>query len=236
MDVGWFLHERLKFIDQFYKTAAAPYVLRKDQIELGVTPFEPPYSEDGEPPFQNEWFEADDSLHVLGYSCISMLSDTLKIFFATWSRLLNLVVDDRTAKVMKRQGFVSGYRVLFEKHLEIRLQDSGVDFDLLQQMVLVRNRVQHHDSLTLVRPNHSKHNLALQKSPFFLNEDECKILSDSTANRNDVWLIAPRIAVSAEHLADALAAVANLSDWMDEVAGTIRYRRNRQPSKLPEGT
>lgn len=49
MDVGWFLHERVAFIRQLYKTSAAPYAARKDQIEHGLDPFEPPYSEDGSP-------------------------------------------------------------------------------------------------------------------------------------------------------------------------------------------
>ncbi|MCR5891194.1 MULTISPECIES: hypothetical protein [Burkholderia] len=229
MDVGWFLHERVNFIRQLYKTSAAPYAQRKDQIERGVDPFEPPYSEDGEPPFQVEWQEADDSLHVLGYSCVSMLSDTLKIFFDTWKRLTGLAVDDETAKVMKKRGFVAGYCALFETHLGVHLDDSGIDLELLEQVVLVRNRVQHQNSLTMNRPSHSTRELARLKSPFFLDEFERNLLSDVDMNRDSVWLMAPRIAVTGDHLMSVLDAVDRLADWMDEVIEPFRYRRNRRP-------
>lgn len=73
MDVQYFLSRRIDFIRQYYATASAPYVERKRKIEAEEEPFVPPYSEDGEPAFLKEWLEADESLHVLGYSCISML-------------------------------------------------------------------------------------------------------------------------------------------------------------------
>ena len=37
-----------------------------------------PYSEDGEPPFMQEWSQADIELEVLGRTCVSMLSDSLE--------------------------------------------------------------------------------------------------------------------------------------------------------------
>lgn len=52
----------------------------------------PPYGEDGEPPFLNEWIEADESLLVLGYACISMLAASFHLYLAsssshtTWKR------------------------------------------------------------------------------------------------------------------------------------------------------
>jgi hypothetical protein len=57
MDVDWFLKERTKFIRQYYAVAIIPFETIRSQIENGVEPYEPPYSEDGEPPFQVELAE-----------------------------------------------------------------------------------------------------------------------------------------------------------------------------------
>ena len=191
MDVGWFLHQRVGFIRQLYATSAAPYIERQRLIDAGEAPFEPPYSEDGEPPFLLEWQEADDSLHLLGYACVSTLSDTLKVFFGEWERLTGVTTDPATAKVFKKQGFVAGYRALFEQRLGVQLADSGVDLELLEQVVLVRNRVQHQDSLTMNRPSHSKAELARLKSPFFLDDHERQTLTRINGNGESVWLMPP---------------------------------------------
>ena len=69
MDIHYFLGRRISFIRQFHATASEPYNERMRKIRAGEEPFIPPYSEDGEPPFLDEWLEADESLHVLAYSC-----------------------------------------------------------------------------------------------------------------------------------------------------------------------
>ncbi|BFG81435.1 hypothetical protein PTKU46_94690 [Paraburkholderia terrae] len=105
MDVGFLLQRQVDFIRQLDETSAAPYIERKRQIEAGASPFEPSYSEDGEPPFQVEWQEADDSLHVLGYACVSMLSDTMKVFFDTWQRHLGVRDDPSLDKVFRKKAW-----------------------------------------------------------------------------------------------------------------------------------
>lgn len=51
MKVGEFLKDRTGFIRRHYETAAAPFYEIMRRIEAGEEPYEPPYSEDGEPPF-----------------------------------------------------------------------------------------------------------------------------------------------------------------------------------------
>ena len=84
MDINFFLRERTKFIRQFYDAASFPFLERRRKIEAEEDPFVPPYSEDGEPPFLEEWVEADDSLQVLGYACINLLAAGFHLFFKTW--------------------------------------------------------------------------------------------------------------------------------------------------------
>jgi hypothetical protein len=78
MNVLFFLNERTNFIRQFYTTTSAPYIERIQKIEAGVEPFVSLYCEGDEGEFYAEWSEANDSLCVIGYSCVSMLSTALK--------------------------------------------------------------------------------------------------------------------------------------------------------------
>ena len=65
MDVDWFLKERTKFIRQYYALAIAPFETIISQIENGEEPYQPPYSDDGEPPFQAESRSALATLRLL---------------------------------------------------------------------------------------------------------------------------------------------------------------------------
>lgn len=78
MDLCFFLKERTKFIRQFYNNASLAFDEIKRKIEQEEEPYVQPYSENEEPAFLEEWIKAEESLHVLGYSCISMLSASLK--------------------------------------------------------------------------------------------------------------------------------------------------------------
>ena len=53
----------------------------KRQIEQEEPPFDdPPYSEDPEPAFLEEWLEAETSIQIVGLACVSLLADTLKLY------------------------------------------------------------------------------------------------------------------------------------------------------------
>ncbi|MBL0206523.1 MAG: hypothetical protein IPP84_00715 [Propionivibrio sp.] len=113
MDVGYFLRQRTAFIRQLYVTTTREYVERQHKIKAEVEPFVPPYSEDGEPPFLEEWVEADESLQVLGSACLSMLAATVKLYFQTWVRELGVPVDGSLRKAEFGRSFVNGYRAYF---------------------------------------------------------------------------------------------------------------------------
>ncbi|WP_109479894.1 hypothetical protein [Paraburkholderia sp. C35] len=237
MDVGWFLHERVRFIRQLYERSSVPFVERMRMIRDEVPPFEPPYSEDGEPPFLEEWGIDDQSLHVLGYACVSMLSDTLKVFFATWDRLIGLPRDPPIKKIFKDRGFVAGYTALFDARLRVKLADSGVDLDLLEQIVLLRNRVQHQEHLSLMRPSHSEADLAKMAKPYFLDDHERQSLAENGGDRETAWLMAPSVSVTGEQLMGVLDAVDRLADWMDTALEPFRYGRGQRfDPVVPEAT
>ncbi|NOT15492.1 MAG: hypothetical protein HOP21_07945 [Methylotenera sp.] len=62
MDIQYFLNQRVKFIKQLYVISSAVYIERKRLIESNEVPFAAPYSEDPEPPFLEDWLEAEESL------------------------------------------------------------------------------------------------------------------------------------------------------------------------------
>jgi hypothetical protein len=91
VDVLYFLTERTKFIRHFYETAGEPFRETMRRIEAAEAPFdEPLYDEDGQPPFLNQWLQAETALDVLGRSCISMLSASLQLYFSTWELQLGI--------------------------------------------------------------------------------------------------------------------------------------------------
>jgi hypothetical protein len=82
MDVLYFLKQRTLFIKEFYATSREPFLEIQRKIDAGEAPFEPdPFDEGGEPPFFGEWIRAETSLEILGRTCISMLSASLKLYF-----------------------------------------------------------------------------------------------------------------------------------------------------------
>ena len=107
MDVGYFLNERIAFVRHYYDTASFPFIEKKRKIRAGEEPFIPPYSEDGEPPFLEEYGEAEESLQVLGYSCISMLAAALQLYLRTWTIELGRPVGDSFKREFKA-GWLHG--------------------------------------------------------------------------------------------------------------------------------
>ncbi len=64
MDVLAFLKDRTGFIRWYYDTAGVPFreIMRK--IETGEAPYEPPYSEDPEPPFLRRTLSPNRNRHT----------------------------------------------------------------------------------------------------------------------------------------------------------------------------
>lgn len=215
MDVRFFLNRRIAFIRQFYVTASEAYIERKRKIEAEEEPFIPPYSEDGEPPFLEEWVEAEESLQVLGRSCISMLAATLHLYFKTWERQIGISVDESLKPEFKK-GWLNGYRAYFARHVRIRFENGPVNLSILEEVVLARNRIQHPESITSHSSHYSDDDLQKLPHPFFLDEREQSFLAEVEEGER-TWLMPPTIHISSERLFTALAEVARFAEWMEQV-------------------
>jgi hypothetical protein len=214
MDVRYFLERRLAFIDHYYRTAASPFLERKRLIEAGESPFVPPYSEDGEPPFLEEWLEADESLQILGQTCLSMLSASFHLYFTTWERRLGIPVAESLKSTFKKRGWFNGYKAYFMQNFQVNFEDSSCNLHLLEELVLARNRVQHPESISSRSTSYSADDLKKLPSPFFVGEREFDLLlSADESERN--WLVPPTISVTEAKLQAALAEVRRFSDWLE---------------------
>ena len=214
MDVRYFLGERLAFIKQLYPQSAAPFIETKRKIEAEEEPFIPPYSEDPEPPFLAEWIEAEESLQVLGHVSISMLSASLNLYLKAWERKLGRPVDSSFKSDFKK-GWLNGYMAYFKNHFSVNFENCPCDLVLLEELILVRNRVQHPETITMQRSYYSQSDLSKIKSPYFIEANDQELLSGMEDGEKS-WLMPPSIHVTEEKLMKAIAEVEDFAKWLEE--------------------
>ena len=215
MDVHYFLIKRLNFVRQFYVTASMPYLERKRKIEAEEEPFVPPYSEDGEPAFLEEWLEADESLHVLAYSCISMLAAALHLYFKAWVKESGVPTDEQQFKRVKgKQGWLAAYMKHFLQRFNINIGGTSINLRLFKEVVLARNLVEHPESITSLRPHFSGDDLRKLKHPFFVDEREAELLAHAEEGER-AWFIPPTLHVTHAQLLDVTSEIERFAEWFE---------------------
>ena len=225
MDVLFFFKRRTEFIRRFYETAGTPFLETLRKIDAEEPPFDdPPYTEDEEPPYLEEWIEAREGLEVLGRTCVSMLSTSLRLYFETWEREFGIRRESGEHKRTFKGGFLQHYKTCFEKILQISWVDCPANIELIEQMILARNRDQHPDHITTMRVRHKKKDLSKYPLPFFMNESEKEFHANSDMEGR-LLMDPPTIEVSPDALRQALAETEKLTDWLEEHMLNVLYRR-----------
>lgn len=216
MDIQFFLWKRLEFVEQFYQNCAAFFVERKRKIEAGEEPFVQPDNEDGEPQFLAEWIEADESLQLLGLSCISMVATSFHLYLQTWERQIGIPIDESLKPRFKNGGWFRGYKAYFAERLGVRFEESECDLSLLEELVLARNRAQHPDSITSHSARYADSDLKKLPRPFFADQRELELfgeIDESACN----WLAPPAVRVTGEKLRAAISEVMRFSKWLEDL-------------------
>ncbi|WP_333876038.1 hypothetical protein [Methylobacter sp.] len=237
MDVLFFLKERTKFIRQFYTTTSTPYIERIEKIYAGEEPFVPSYNEDDEGEFYADLAEANDSLCVIGYSCVSMLSTALKLYFQSWEKeAIGIVGEDkkRTKIDQKykdywrernesfKKGALHGYRWVFSYHLNIDFDASPACLVKLEDIFLSRNKIEHPPSITNLKTYYGDSDLdKLQNNPFFIDEGEIDPFVE-TDEEKKFWYKWFNLHVSEEKLFMAISEVECFSEWLDNEIKTVK--------------
>jgi hypothetical protein len=211
MDIEFFLKDRTKFIRYFYEAAIAPFTAIMDDIENEVAPYIPPYSEDGEPPFLSEWIDAKSGLETCGHHALSMLASSLQLYLKAWVDRLDKY-HGMTFKVnFKKKGWFNGYCEIF-KEIELDISVCPANLNIIEQIPLVRNRIQHPEQLTSVNVSHSESDLNKYPSPYFVQDSE---LALSSEQEEQSWLFPPAIAPSKEKINEAISNVVQLCSWLE---------------------
>lgn len=226
MDYLAFTKMRTQFLRYFYAEAAKPFREMRRKIEAHEPPFhDPPGYEDEEPPFFSEWQDAGDALDVLGQSAASLLSQTLKLYLEHWVQELRRragdeqlqkesigVPSDSRYKAAFKKGWLAGYGA-YCAALGVQWSQSPVDVDLLEQLVLARNAVQHSEDITSIRVRQSHSDAARFAEGHFADEFDIKL--NESMQPGSKFIQPPHLDITDERLRIAIETVDHFCSWLD---------------------
>ncbi|KXU91076.1 hypothetical protein CI15_00310 [Paraburkholderia monticola] len=234
MEVKYFLERRTRFIRDFYDQSAAPFLEVVRKIEAKEAPFETPsdygYDEEGEyigtdePAFMAEWENAQYAIQIQGRACLSMLAASLNLYFSTWAHQLGV----KPFKKKKGEGWLQAYQNALGERAGIVWGDTPVHLDLIEQIVLARNRDQHPDNISALDVRHSEDDLKTHPKNFFISESEAEMLQaigggKAAENESVRWILTPVVSVDRDKLFAAIDAVEELCDWLEEQFFEAKY-------------
>ena len=98
------------------------------------------------------------------------------------------------------------------------LEACPADLELIEQTVLVRNRVQHPENIVQIEVRHSKKDLERHPSPFFLSEHEAKMLKVLSPS----WMT-PMVSIDETKLKEVVHHVELLCSWLESQYMNTRY-------------
>jgi hypothetical protein len=199
----WFsvlLKDKINFIRFFYETAITPFEEIKQLIENQEEPYIPKTIRyDDEPEFLKEWSDADAGLDITSHACISMLSSTLHLILKKWFEILIKQHQMDIDFNFKKNGWFKEY---LRQLIEIGFSKSNclADLEILEQIILARNRVQHPDDLISIQVSHSDNDLKKYPCPFFIS---------------DGYWFRPMVAASKNKIEEAILNVEAFSEWLE---------------------
>lgn len=227
MDAAYFLRRRTRFIRFYYQTGVEPFREMQRKISEEESPydewppgFDPEY---GEPAYLDEWIEADNAAQVVGRSAVSVLSDTLKLYFKALERQLHFQLSSDGRKMASREGFIAAYRAAIGERLAAVWSDCPVRFDVIEQVILARNRAQHGEDILILNPSHDPKTLSKHPDPIFASEGEVREWKERGGDP-DSWTV-PRLDITPENLSAAIDETEKLATWVEERIEEMLARR-----------
>lgn len=210
MEFSYHLIQRTNFIRFYYDEAVKPFQLIKEQITNELPPFDcPPYSEDPEPPFLDQWLDADAAENVVGQSCIGLLADSLKLYLNAFkSRVLTIEWTNEGQKRVKTLGFAIAMIELLKEIIGPDVQI--IQTDIIEQVVLARNRSQHGTELNTFNLSHDHQTLRKYPRPFFINDEDYRSCISMGGSADFVWFT-PDLEMSRDKLFSAIEEIESLA-------------------------
>ena len=157
MDAFLILQRKFRSIQRFHKTAWDSFSEVKRKIETGEAPFEPPpfdpEYDDTEPPFTEEWTEADEFQNVVGQAAITLLHSALKDYLDDFLERDGLTATAekyfsrrRNDKTKKGESWFHRYLAFLSDAYGVDWANSVVSAEQIEEINLARNDLQHGQS------------------------------------------------------------------------------------------
>ena len=211
MDIFWFLKHRTAFIRSFYKRASQPFVDTKEQINNSAPPFDkPPFDESGDPPYLEEWQDAEDALEVLGQMCLSCLTTALQLYLReTVGKVRQRVGANATVPPLQQKRGFAGYETWFG-NFDIQFQCARANIQLIREIISTRNLIQHPESIALMHAHQRDADHKRFRRPFFAHPIE-KAIADRAPQ------FEPRLLwIGSEALTTAVDEVERFCQWLED--------------------
>ena len=239
VDAAFFLRLRTRFIGRYYSTGVGPFREIQRKIDAEESPYdEPPPSFDpeyGEPAFLEEWIEADDAAQVVGTVCrVAPVRRPQTVLQGLGTAIG--VSPERGRQSDREEGRVPvGLQAArLERFSKPTGHDCPVRFDVIEQIVLARNRAQHGEHLSILGARHDPKTLTKHRDLIFASEGELRMWVDDGA-APDTWL-APRLEITQESLGAAITEVEKLADWIEARIPDVWARRHGRVKQDPESS
>ncbi len=208
MDILAGLRDKLRFIERHYAAASGPFRETKRKINDGEEPYAPPPFDpetavDFEPPFLEQWQEANESLNIEGQAALKLVQGALRDYLSSFVELYGTPVTASGKNWLQRykKHFLATYGIDWEK--------GPVPLDDLEEVNLARNDVEHGgEPFGMTRRQSQEHALRFP-SGLFVDEIEKQLFqaSDSSWPR--------RIEVTDAGLKEAIRRVEGFCEFLD---------------------
>ncbi|EPW7384762.1 hypothetical protein ACWO80_003470 [Vibrio cholerae] len=205
MDIEYFLREKVRFAIYFYEKGCEPFQEVMRLIEQEEAPYEPVYDESGEPQFMREWADAKDGFESIGLATLSMLSSALQLYMNAW---LNRI-EKKSSPFNRKCG--KGWFNSLKKCM----QDAGVDFsncpvdlEVIEQLVLARNRTQHLEDITSNTAFHMEKDFARFSYNPFVDPGDIALRFEGG------WLGQPRVFAGKEQVTTISKVIIDFCYWL----------------------
>jgi len=220
MDVIAILTDRLRAIERLYADAAGAFAERKKKIEAGEEPFQPPPfnpdDDDIEPPFLEEWLEADEFQDIVGQACLSLIQSCLKDYLD--GVLERSGIEDQAKKFMSHrrnqvrdESWFGRYLAFFACAYSIDWTKCPVLTEDLEEINLARNDIQHgRPALGLGRYRNEKHSQRFPVGLFVRDHDR------RVSSAGGLWT---QIHVSPEALKEAIRRIEAFCTFVEHGVG-----------------
>ena len=219
MDIEYFTKERIKFTKYFYENGCIPFQETIDLIEREQHPYVPVYDESGEPQFMSEWLQARDGIESIGLASLSMLSSSLQIYMNAWLDRFNVPSSKRKGK----KGWFDAMKKAM-RNCGVDFTTCKLDLDILEQLVLARNRVQHADNITSNTVTHLPKELARFPSPTFVDP--------SYLGSTNTWFSYPRVYVDQPKIDETASLIEGFCEWLEAEFVRLEQDRVRKKQKV----